>query len=199
MHAGIMVGMGLAGRARGATPAAWFIIIFRSKSIDATRESPRQRCGVARIRSLVRRRGRLRRRGGFLRPDLRDVAEELLELSLRGRAPEAPQVAHHILDARGAFHRRAMRSAFPNDDDDDSKTRANSHAPVAPPPRATRRDPRPRTDSRGLRGSLESRATCADEADARRACANPGARGGECRPQAPTASRQIKCRGEAPC
>ena len=38
---GIMVGMGLAvGEPAAPTPAAWFIIIFRSKSIDATRGIP---------------------------------------------------------------------------------------------------------------------------------------------------------------
>ena len=38
---GIMVGMGLAvGEPAAPTPAAWFIVIFRSKSIDATRGIP---------------------------------------------------------------------------------------------------------------------------------------------------------------
>ena len=60
------------------------------------------RLRLGRLRSL---RGRRLRHQITLRAHLSYVAEERLELSLRRRSPEPPQVAHHVLHARGSFHR----------------------------------------------------------------------------------------------
>ena len=68
----------------------------------------RRDAGKPRSVSPVRLRlGRLRGLRGrrLRRANLSYVAEELLELSLRRRSPQPPQVTHHVLHTRGSFHR----------------------------------------------------------------------------------------------
>ena len=181
---------------------AWFIIIFRSKSIDATRGIPAAAAAASPVSAPLFAVAAACAAAARFCCDptcamlLKNCSNSACE-GVRPRRHRLPTISS-TLAVRSIGERcvRLFRTTTTT-----TRRRARIHTRRSRPHRARRDATRARRTARGDSGGVSSSARDVCRRGGRASCVRESGRAREakCRPQAPTASRQIKCRREAPC